>query len=139
MPSTSEGDVFRLSILIFLREKIPDILASSDIAFLSLIKDPLFSKTIPAKLQSYMACGKPILAAADGETSSIILESECGICVPSGDAITLAKGILEYLEMPPEKISSIGKRARNYYDSNFKKSLLMNEMDRTFTKNLLEV
>jgi len=120
-------------------EKIPYILASSDIAFLSLIKDPLFSKTIPAKLQSYMACGKPILAAADGETSSIILESECGICVPSGDAISLAKGILEYLEMPPEKISSIGKRARNYYDSNFKKSLLMNEMDRTFTKNLLEV
>ena len=115
-------------------EKIPDILASSDIAFLSLIKDPLFSKTIPAKLQSYMACGKPILAAADGETSSIILESECGICVPSGDAQALAKGILEYLEMPSEKISSIGKRARNYYDSNFKKSLLMNEMDRTLQR-----
>ena len=120
-------------------EKIPDILASSDVAFLSLIKDPLFSKTIPAKLQSYMACGKPILAAADGETSTIILESECGICVPSGDAQLLAKGILEYLEMPSEKIAYIGKKSRNYYDNNFKKSLLMNEMDRTFTKNLLEV
>jgi len=120
-------------------EKIPDILASSDIAFLSLIKDPLFSKTIPAKLQSYMACGKPILAAADGETSTIILESECGICVPSGDAHALAQGILEYLEMPSEKIAGIGTKARSYYDNNFKKSLLMNEMDRTLTKNLLEV
>lgn len=120
-------------------EKIPDILASSDIAFLSLIKDPLFSKTIPAKLQSYMACGKPILAAADGETSTIILESECGICVPSGDAYALAKGILEYLDMPSEKISCIGKKARIYYDNNFQKSLLMNEMDRIFTKKILEV
>lgn len=120
-------------------EKIPDILASSDVAFLSLIKDPLFSKTIPAKLQSYMACGKPILAAADGETSTIILESECGICVPSGDVHALAQGILEYLEMPPEKIAGIGKKARFYYDNNFKKSLLMNEMDRTLTKTLLEV
>lgn len=119
-------------------EKIPDILASSDIAFLSLIKDPLFSKTIPAKLQSYMACGKPILAAADGETSTIILESECGICVPSGDACALAKGILEYLEMPSEKIAGIGKKARSYYDNNFNKSLLLNEMDRNFTRNILE-
>lgn len=120
-------------------EKIPDILASSDVAFLSLIKDPLFSKTIPAKLQSYMACGKPILAAADGETSTIILESECGICVPSGDAYALAQGILEYLEMPSEKIARIGTKARSYYDNNFNKSLLLNEMDKTFTNNLLEV
>ena len=119
-------------------EKIPDILASSDVAFLSLIKDPLFSKTIPAKLQSYMACGKPILAAADGETSSIILESECGICVPSGDAYALAQGILEYLEMPSEKIAGIGTKARSYYDNNFNKSLLLNEMDRNFTSNILE-
>lgn len=119
-------------------EKIPDILASSDVAFLSLIKDPLFSKTIPAKLQSYMACGKPILAAADGETSSIILESECGICVPSGDAHSLAKGILEYLEMPSEKIAGIGTKARYYYDNNFNKSLLLNEMDRNFKSNILE-
>lgn len=119
-------------------EKIPDILASSDVAFLSLIKDPLFSKTIPAKLQSYMACGKPILAAADGETSTIILESECGICVPSGDAYALAQGILEYLEMPSEKIAGIGTKARSYYDNNFNKSLLLNEMDRNFTRNILE-
>lgn len=119
-------------------EKIPDILASSDVAFLSLIKDPLFSKTIPAKLQSYMACGKPILAAADGETSTIILESECGICVPSGDAYALAQGILEYLEMPSENIARIGTKARSYYDNNFNKSLLLNEMDRNFTSNILE-
>lgn len=119
-------------------EKIPDILASSDVAFLSLIKDPLFSKTIPAKLQSYMACGKPILAAADGETSTIILESECGLCVPSGDAHALAKAILEYLEMPSEKIAGIGTKARSYYDNNFNKSLLLNEMDRNFTRNILE-
>lgn len=119
-------------------EKIPDILASSDVAFLSLIKDPLFSKTIPAKLQSYMACGMPILAAADGETSTIIFESECGICVPSGDAYALAQGILEYLEMPSEKIAGIGTKARSYYDDNFNKSLLLNEMDRNFTRNILE-
>ena len=85
-----------------------------------------------------MACGKPILAAADGETRTIILESECGICVPSGDANALAQGILEYLEMPSEKIAGIGTKARTYYDNNFNKSLLLNEMDRNFTSNILE-
>ncbi len=41
--------------------------------------------TLPGKLQTYMAAGKPILAAANGATAEIIAESECGACVPAGD------------------------------------------------------
>lgn len=48
-------------------EKIPEILAECDIAFVSFADNELFNKTIPAKLQSYMACGMPILASAKGE------------------------------------------------------------------------
>ena len=49
--------------------------------------------TIPAKLQSYMACGMPVIAAASGESKRVIEEAECGICSPSGDEEALAESI----------------------------------------------
>ena len=51
--------------------------------------------TIPAKLQSYMACGMPILAVADGETRRIIEEAECGKCIKIGDIEKLTATIIE--------------------------------------------
>ena len=66
-------------------ERIPELLCACDIAFLSFMDNPLFEKTIPAKLQSYMACGMPILALASGETKRIIGEAKCGICCDLGD------------------------------------------------------
>ena len=44
-------------------ERIPELLASCDAAFVSFLPNKVFVNTIPAKLQSYMACGMPLLAA----------------------------------------------------------------------------
>lgn len=63
-------------------ERIPELLAACDAAFLSFQNDELWTKTIPAKLQSYMACGMPIIASAEGETERIIKEAECGVRKP---------------------------------------------------------
>ena len=52
-------------------EKIPVLLRACDAAFLSFQDAELWTMTIPAKLQSYMACGMPIIAAAQGETAII--------------------------------------------------------------------
>src|SRR5699024_7944686 len=51
--------------------RIPEFMAACDSAFLCLTESPLFAMTIPAKLQSYMACGIPVIASADGETNQI--------------------------------------------------------------------
>ena len=60
-------------------EKIPVLLSACDVAFISFADDELWKMTIPAKLQSYMACGMPIIAVADGETKRIIEEATpCG-------------------------------------------------------------
>lgn len=110
-------------------EKIPQLLAESDIAFLSLNNNPIFSKTIPAKLQSYMACGKPILASADGETERVVNEAGCGRVAKSGDAEALVKEILFFYKMSSTEINAIATKARVYYDKYFNKTKLLNEMD----------
>ena len=50
--------------------------------------------TLPGKLQTYMAAGKPVIAAANGATKEIIEESRCGICTPAGDDRALGEALL---------------------------------------------
>lgn len=114
-------------------ESIPAILAQSDIAFLSLNNNPLFSKTIPAKLQSYMACGKPILASADGETKTIVKNANCGFVSRSGNASELVKSILKFYYMSENELEQYGTRSRDYYIENFNKQKLLEQMDFYFT------
>lgn len=111
-------------------EAIPKILAASDIAFLSFSGNPLFSMTIPAKLQSYMACGMPILAAASGETKRIIEDAACGICCEIGDADKLADAI-RHLQNGA-CLSDMAKRSRAYFEVHFTKKELMDEIDPFF-------
>jgi glycosyltransferase involved in cell wall biosynthesis len=108
-------------------EKIPELLSCCDAAFISFMDNPLFANTIPAKLQSYMACGMPIVAAATGETKKIIQEAECGICVEIGDSEKLASELLAFAQRKDMKELSL--RAKNYCIDHFDKKTLMDEMD----------
>src|SRR5699024_2850542 len=47
-------------------EKIPELMAVSDATLISLSKSEVFSITLPAKTQSCLACGLPIIVSADG-------------------------------------------------------------------------
>lgn len=107
-------------------ERVPEILSNVDAGFISFNKTPLWENTIPAKLQSYMACGKAIIASASGETKRVIEEAGCGICTEIGNAEALAKGIKELMKSDSIEM---GKRARQYFETHFDKKKLMDEMD----------
>ncbi|MGG7619579.1 glycosyltransferase family 4 protein [Bacillus coreaensis] len=117
-------------------DRIPELLAASDAAFLSLTDSPLFSMTIPAKLQSYMACGMPIIASAEGETCKIIHEAKSGYSSPAGDEVKLSEIIIKILYKSNKELSQLGENARNYYNSNFNKDELLKKMDIHFNHNL---
>ncbi|MBQ8217274.1 MAG: glycosyltransferase family 4 protein [Oscillospiraceae bacterium] len=109
-------------------ETIPEILGSADAAFVSFMDNPLFENTIPAKLQSYMACGKAIVASASGETERIVKEAGCGVCSPIGDAPALAAE-LEKL-MHSGDTGKMGENARAYFEKHFVRAKLLDDFDR---------
>lgn len=113
-------------------EKIPEMLAMCDVAFLSFQDDDLWSKTIPAKLQSYMACGMPVIASAKGETVRIIKEAKCGLWSKIGNAEELAKNIRYIKGLPLLELNTMRDNARNYYIKNFNKKVLFEQMERFF-------
>lgn len=112
--------------------KIPRFIAANHAAFLCFTANPLFARTIPAKLQSYMACGIPIIASADGETKEIINKANAGFCSPAGDCKKLSVNIIELMNKPQEQLQQLGQNSRKYYDDNFNKKELLSRMDDYF-------
>ena len=124
----NELDVSNKFIMIprVVAERIPEILSAVDAGFISFNKTPLWEMTIPAKLQSYMACGKAIIASASGETKRVIEEADCGICAAIGEADKLAEAIRTLMKMDS---IGLGKNARTYFEAHFDKKKLMDALD----------
>lgn len=110
-------------------DRIPELLCACDAAFLSFQDAPLWTKTIPAKLQSYMACGMPVIASAEGETKRVVEEAKCGVCSAIGDAEELSEMIKKMMKAD---LPEMGKKSREYFENNFDKKMLMDQMDEYF-------
>lgn len=108
---------------------MPALFSSADALLLSLRKDPLFSDTIPGKLQSYMAAGRPILGMLDGEANKIIIESGAGYAVRAGDSQMLANSIIKIIHMPLNEREIMGQRGQEYAAKEFDREKLFNKLD----------
>lgn len=110
-------------------ERIPELLAACDAAFISFMPDPLFEKTIPAKLQSYMACGMPIVASANGETKRIIEEAKCGLCSQIGNEHDLSNNVRK---LTKSDIKGMRVAALKYSKQEFLKGIIMKRLSDCF-------
>lgn len=109
-------------------EEMPKYYAMADAMLLTLTADPCISMTLPGKAQTYMAVGKPILAAADGEIPAVLRESGCGFCTRAEDAHGLAMAVEKFLTL--EDKASLGRNARAYYLKHFTRDMFMDTLER---------
>ena len=113
-------------------EKMPEFYYNADAMLFSLKDEYIFSITIPAKVQSYLACGKPILSMINGESSSIIADANAGLSCPAESPDALAKNVLEMKAMESAQIATLGANARKYYEDNFERSRLFKKAEVIF-------
>lgn len=99
----------------------------ADCAYLSFKKNPLFDMTLPAKLQSYLACGTPIIAAAGGESACVIREARCGF-VCDQDADALAQMIRDTV-LSATDMESMRVRAKTYFDEHYAKDRVIDVLE----------
>jgi colanic acid biosynthesis glycosyl transferase WcaI len=110
-------------------ESMPSYFSLADVMLVTLKKDPIYSLTIPAKIQSYLACGKPVIAALEGEGAKIIEEADAGITCPAEDSEALANAILKMRNTPDEERFRMGKNGLEYYRGNFDRKVLIDRLE----------
>ncbi len=110
-------------------QAMPSFFSLADALLVTLKKDPVFAITIPSKIQSYLACGRPIVAALDGEGSRVVNESGGGVAVPAGDADALAEAVLKMYGMSKSDLQSMGQLSREYSERHFERNMLLDKLD----------
>lgn len=97
----------------------------ADFLVFSLMDLPIFSLTLPGKIQSYMSSGNPIVGMVNGEAAAVIREADCGFTVPSGDILGFAKIINKCCSESSENMIALGENGRKYATRNYNFEMLM--------------
>lgn len=109
-------------------EAMPRFFAMADIMLVTLKNEPIFSLTIPSKVQSYLACGRPIVAALDGEGARVIREAGAGVSVPPENPSALAEAVLTMANMDRAAREAMGTDGREYFEKNFQRDMLVDKL-----------
>jgi colanic acid biosynthesis glycosyl transferase WcaI len=110
-------------------EDIPKYNDVADVLVGCLAKSNLLEATIPAKVMSYIASGKPIVLAMDGEIQPLINKTiKCGYVGDAGDAEAFASNIKRIYTLSSAERVKMGKRARNYHFKHFERNLILNKL-----------
>lgn len=113
---------------------MPGFYEMADAMLVTLLADPALRATLPGKVQSYMAAGKPIIGAADGEIASVIKEARCGFCGGAKDDAALAENIMRFVHA--DNKPEMGINARRFYEANFEKGIFMDKLERELDRAL---
>jgi glycosyltransferase involved in cell wall biosynthesis len=110
-------------------ESMPGYFSTADALLVTLRASPAFALTVPSKVQSYLACGKPIIAAIDGEGADVVVESGGGIACPAEDPARLAETVLSLYRMSKEERQVMGRNGRAYFEANFERELIISKIE----------
>jgi glycosyltransferase involved in cell wall biosynthesis len=97
---------------------------------LHLRADPLFAITVPHKVFTYLAAGKPVLVGGEGDTASLVTKSCAGIVCPPGDPTALASAAVTLYAMSPEERQSMGNNGRQVVCQLYSRAQLVGEIAR---------
>ena len=107
------------------KEKMPVFFSLADVMLVSLKDEPIFRLTVPAKIQAYFACGKPVLSSLNGEGARIVKEAGAGIAVAAENPEELAEAACRLAKADPRELQAMGSRALEYYEQHFGADLLI--------------
>lgn len=111
-------------------EEMPKLYSKADAMLVTLIADPVLSLTLPGKVQSYMAVGKPIIGAIDGETRAVIEVAKCGFCGKAENVDELVENVKKFIRS--DKREEMGRNARKCYAENFEEKIFMDKLESKF-------
>lgn len=111
-------------------EDMPNYYAMADAMLVTLKGGTPISSTLPAKVQSYMAAGKTIIGAIDGDTEEVIDHACCGAVGSASDVTALVENIRRFCHLSLEDRAQLGRNARAYYEKHFTKQRFIDDLER---------
>ena len=108
---------------------IPRFSALADALVVSLSDSPDLGLTVPAKVASCMASGKPVLGSLDGEGYAALKEADCGPVCPACNVDALADAMVQLCRADAGTLARWGQNAKGYYQAHYRRSELLRQLE----------
>jgi glycosyltransferase involved in cell wall biosynthesis len=116
-------------------DDMPSFFVHADVMLMSLKDEKIFSMTIPGKIQSYMAFGKPIVGMLNGIGAEVIRKANCGYVVNAGDFESLANNVVSAYKQDSIVLLKKGLNGKEYYKRNFSKRVIIDNLIDVFNES----
>jgi glycosyltransferase involved in cell wall biosynthesis len=110
-------------------ETMPSMFKRADVMLVSLKDKEVFSLTVPAKIQAYMASGKMIVSMLNGEGRNVIDESKCGLTCSAGNSVELVNAVITLSNSTVNDKMQMQQDAKKYYEQHFSKKMLFDKLE----------
>jgi colanic acid biosynthesis glycosyl transferase WcaI len=110
-------------------ERMPSFYKHADALLVSLKSEPIFSMTIPGKLQSYLAAGIPVVAMLDGEGARVVERASAGLVCAAGDSVGLAAAVSRLAAMPEAERRRMGANGLRLSAEEFDRDTLIRRLE----------
>jgi glycosyltransferase involved in cell wall biosynthesis len=101
---------------------------ASDCLIVSLIDEPISSDTVPAKVQTYIAAKKPILAIINGDTADIVIDNGLGLYADSSDIKSIKKSFIDFIDLSEQKKEEFIAHSEKLLKEDFNKERIINKL-----------
>ena len=111
------------------RETMASYFKASDFLIVSLINEPIFSVTVPAKTQTYIAANRPILAIINGDTASIVEENNLGFCAKPDDIEEIKSIFIKSISLSENEKNTLTKNCKILTETTFNKKIIIDSLE----------
>ena len=110
------------------KTQVPDFLNKIDVALHLWLKRDIFKYGVfPNKWIDYMLAAKPIITAFDGYGGDL-QKANCAKFIPAEDPKALADAIVEFSQMPKDKLIQMGLNGKKYLEQNLTYEKITNSL-----------
>ena len=115
------------------RGRCLEFFAQASALLVTLVRDPVTSQTVPSKVQSYLAAGRPIIASLDGEGVRVVEESGEVSRALADDRHGAGAALFEDLaSLSDAGACGLGENGREYYAQHFEPTMLAERLRQRF-------
>lgn len=119
-----------------LRKDMAMFYKGSNFLIVSLIDKPIFSVTVPAKTQTYIAAKKPIIGVINGDTADIIRENNLGYVAKPDNIEEIKNVFIKAINTDKETINSFVRNCEDLTNGIFNKKRIINTLEKLTIQEL---
>jgi len=115
---------------------VPAYLGVSDALLVTLKDQEVLNLTVPAKLQTYMSIGKPVIAFMNGAGADTVKEADCGISAKAEDVNELCSAISTISSLSKDEVERMGFNGKAFCAEHFERDMLIRRLETSLSDSI---